>query len=366
MRSDPGLELPPALRFGGGGTLPGRHFSDGASQSGKERNHLFLSLAARQFADVSGVSGLDHPADGRALAVLDYDRDGWSDLAVVNANAPLLQLFRNEIGAEPIAEGRGFVAVRLVGANHAAEPAPGRSNRDGVGARVEVELGDVALARERRAGEGFAAQNSATLGVGIGERDGADAVAVHWPSGAVTRTGPVPSGSLVTVYEDPSQAPTQQGFALRAYRPEAAPAAPAAPHDGRRLLARLGGEDGAELRVLTTLATWCEACREDLPQLELLGEAFGEGEVGLYGLPIDPTDTQAKLDAWLAEHRPPYEVIRDLAPAEVAEVDAAVREAFHRDAIPVSFVVDAQGRVQRAVFGAPTVSDLRALLADGR
>ena len=67
----------------------------GVSHSGHERNRLFLNRAGEQFVDVSGVSGLDDAADGRSFALLDFDRDGWLDIAVVNANAPLLRLYRN-------------------------------------------------------------------------------------------------------------------------------------------------------------------------------------------------------------------------------------------------------------------------------
>ena len=69
------------------------------SISGYERNRLFLGAGGSQFRDLSGVSGLDALADGRAFALTDYDRDGWQDVAAVNTNAPLLQLFHNDIAA---------------------------------------------------------------------------------------------------------------------------------------------------------------------------------------------------------------------------------------------------------------------------
>ena len=69
------------------------------SLSGHERNKLYLNAASgSDFEDVSGVSGLDDEADGRAFAVLDYDRDGWNDIVLVNAMNPLTRLFRNELG----------------------------------------------------------------------------------------------------------------------------------------------------------------------------------------------------------------------------------------------------------------------------
>src|SRR6185503_298622 len=94
----------------------------GASLSGYERDKLFLSDHAARFVDASGVSGLDDPSDGRAAGLLDYDRDGFVDVALVSSNAPMLKLFRNQIGCHPAsgAPRGGVVALRLVGGNRTA------------------------------------------------------------------------------------------------------------------------------------------------------------------------------------------------------------------------------------------------------
>ena len=156
------------------------------SVSGGERNPLFLSLQSEQFSDIAGISGLDHPGDSRSFGILDYDRDGWQDIVLVNANAPLLQLFRNQIGLS--AKSRdfgGMIALRFVGGNDTPQPQSLFSNRDGYGAKVSVKLGEQTLLREHRAGEGFAAQNSSTMIIGIGKQAQADSVVVRWPSGIV-------------------------------------------------------------------------------------------------------------------------------------------------------------------------------------
>ena len=122
---------------------------DGSSLSGHERNALFINDGGRSFTNVSGICGADDPADGRAVGLLDYDRDGYTDLAVVNANAPLFQLFRNEIAevtGAPERSGR-MLALRFRGANQTGSAAPGRSPRDGYGARVEIDLPDATLVR---------------------------------------------------------------------------------------------------------------------------------------------------------------------------------------------------------------------------
>ena len=52
------------------------------SQTGNERNHLFLNRAGARFVDISPLSGMDTPADSRTFVLWDYDRDGWQDVSV--------------------------------------------------------------------------------------------------------------------------------------------------------------------------------------------------------------------------------------------------------------------------------------------
>ena len=85
----------------------------GIPWSGAERNHLFLGgFPGHQFEDLSGVTGLDDPGDGRSFALLDYDRDGWLDVALGSPGAPRLRLLRNGIGDKTRG---GFIALRFVG-----------------------------------------------------------------------------------------------------------------------------------------------------------------------------------------------------------------------------------------------------------
>ena len=149
---------------------------------------MFLNRAGDDFFEASGISGADHPQDARGSAFLDFDRDGWQDVAIVNANAPLFRLLHNEIAASSRGGGEnGIVALRFVGGNDRAA-ASDWSARDGYGAFVTVEVGDGTLVREHRAGEGFAAQNSATMIVGIGPHDRVRSVQVRWPSGKIQRS----------------------------------------------------------------------------------------------------------------------------------------------------------------------------------
>jgi ASPIC and UnbV/AhpC/TSA family len=324
-----------------------------------------MSRGGEAFADVSAVSGADDPADARSFALLDYDRDGWLDLAVVNANAPLLQLFRNEWGTRPQhPPSPAVIAFRFVGGNHEARPQRALANRDGYGALVDLQVGDRHLVREHRAGEGFAAQNSATLLVGLGDASAAREVTVRWPSGTRQTLLDVPAGSLVTLYEVAAQSPDGSGALVTPYlaAPATLPAAP--PHPGPALLPRLETSAGTRLRVLTTFATWCEACVHDLPLVTALRDTLGGDGVALFGLPIDGGEPPETVAAWTEARRPAYRVVADLTDEERAAVKALARQQLRRDdTLPTSFVTDAHGRLVQAMFGVPTVSDLRRLLA---
>ena len=179
-----------------------RMMNEGRSFSGRERHCIFLntggdSAAAGRFSNISAVSGLDFPDDGRAVAVVDWDTDGRQDVWISNRNAPRLRLMRNEQ-----AGGNHYVALRLEGDGTT-------TNRDAIGARVEVVVkgkapgirgqdaanlqsaigvsasaGHPKSIKTLRAGEGFLAQSSKWLHFGLGAADAVEKVLVRWPGGS--------------------------------------------------------------------------------------------------------------------------------------------------------------------------------------
>lgn len=202
-----------------GGLPMDRKIKGGASFSGNERDSVYLNREGKEYISISGITGLDDPGDGRSFAILDYDRDGWQDLVVASVTAPTLQLYRNQMGDKSSSDVRRnrTIALRFVGGNHSAQPSSEWSNRDGYGAVATLELDGLSIVREHRAGEGLAAQNSPTTLVGIGERTGARAVKVRWPSGRVQEIGPVAAGSIVTVYENPAHSPAKVAHTVAPY-----------------------------------------------------------------------------------------------------------------------------------------------------
>lgn len=354
-------------RLSGGQVVNGRFVAH--SLSGHERNHLFFNGHGDLFTDISTISGMDNPADSRGFVLWDYNHDGWQDVALVNANAPLLNLYRNDIGrATPNGGERGgMIALRFVGGS----TAPTTSSfacRDGYGAIVTVELEKHTLKREHRCGEGYASQNSSTLVVGIGDSRTARSVVVRWPSGVSHRTENVPEGCLLTVFENPEEAPTGEPFLRQEYRSREPGGAPLnrAPRtsderefvvSGRDSLPR-SGPANVELRVYTTMATWCLACKQHLPQLRRLQAALGDGAIELIGVPIDENDSTEKLTDYFTQWQPPYRLLLELTPQERSLVNSTLDGV---DVLPSTIVTDAAGRVLYAGSGVPSVSDLLRL-----
>lgn len=362
-------------RLNGGSVRDGRYIAH--ALSGNERNHLFLNRSGQQFDDVSLLSGLDTPADSRTFVLLDYDRDGWQDIAVVNANSPLMNLYHNQMGAansSATSGGHGMIALRFIGANREAKPSTSQACRDGYGAKVTVTLGDMRLMREHRCGDGFGAQNSATMMVGIGARVAAESVTVRWPSGKIETVKNIKAGTLLTAYENPADSPSGAAFVARPYR-----SAATEPIDVSKLIPKpaaahtlaLGGVESlppangsrAKLRVYTTMATWCAACRSHLPQVEYLRSMTANDGVDIIGLPVDENDDAEKLRAYVARWKPAYRMMVGLKAPQRSAVEELLARELPEVALPSTIVTDPSGRVLLTIAGLPSVSQLRELIA---
>lgn len=328
------------------------------SFSGHETDSVFYNVEGTQFVDISGVSGMDSIADGRGFSCLDYDRDGWQDVVLVNSNAPQLELFRNRIGAS--LKDAGAIRVRLQGGNATAQPAPGLAPRDGYGAHVMLKVDGKELLREMRCGDGFAAQNSATLLIGIGKAAAAGDVRVRWPSGKITAAGTVPAGATVTVMEVPATgAPAFVIETLSAATASAAAAGAEAP------LTRLDvtlPADGAKLRVFTMMATWCPVCLSELPHLARVKAGLPATDVAFYGVPVDGNDTREKLDGYTANHSPAYQVLAELPESEREKFRSLTRTRFGETPLPSTIVTDDAGDVVLIKKGTVDISAIRQLL----
>ena len=333
-----------------------------SSQSGHERNHLFMNQKDHELKDVSLVSGLDSIADGRANAIWDFDRDGFQDIVLINANNPMMQLFHNQLKSAAPASSK-FIAIQLTGGNQTGQPSSEWSNRDGIGAVVRVKAGETLLVREARAGEGFASQNSKVMLVGIGEKNEAE-VSIDWPSGKRVEYGTVSAGNLAHCYEDKSATFNLSGIEQTLYQAEAAFAEtqPQVDYGSFELPDHHSASvEEARLILYVTMATWCPNCKKNQPLVAMLREKFGD-QIDLVGVPVDPEDSSAKLADYRQKYQPAYELLDPVTDSERDELKRLITTISEQGALPSTLITDQQGRVLDAMGGIPSSSTVARLL----
>ena len=149
---------------------------------------LLLRNTNGNFRDVSAASGtvFEKPWVARGMAIGDLDNDGRLD-AVVTTNDGPAHLLRNETPG-----GNHWLLLNLVG--H-------RSNRDGIGATLEVETaGGKQCATVTTAGS-YLSSSDKRVHFGLGESTEAAKIVIRWPSGVVQTLDHVKADQILRVDE---------------------------------------------------------------------------------------------------------------------------------------------------------------------
>ena len=169
------------------------HVLDRASlfQAGVETEQeaqIFQNDGGGNFREVGAGSGAWFQLKqlSRGTAFGDYDEDGDIDLLVANCGGAA-RLVRNEGG-----NGGNWLMVKLVGR---------RSNRDGVGARVQVAAEDLIQWKQVRSGSSYLSSSDLRLHFGLGSRDLVEKVVVKWPSGIVQEVEGVSANQHLVIEE---------------------------------------------------------------------------------------------------------------------------------------------------------------------
>ncbi len=135
-----------------------------------QEHTLFRGLGEGRFEDVSREAGavLNKRTVARGACFADYDNDGKMDAFLVNlgAKGTLVHNVSTNTGH--------WIAIKLKGT---------KSNRDGIGARVEVYAAGKRYMEERVAESGYLSQNDDRLHFGLGAATTVEKLVVHWPSG---------------------------------------------------------------------------------------------------------------------------------------------------------------------------------------
>jgi hypothetical protein len=148
---------------------------------------LFRNQGKGSFFEVTANEGGDlaKPLVARGAAFADFDEDGDLDV-VLTTNGGTARLYENRV------EHGRWLRLGLVGA---------KSNRDGIGARIEVTVKGAVQTWLVHTGGSYLSQPQVEPTFGLGDAAAADKVVIRWPSGAVQTLTNVKADQRIEVRE---------------------------------------------------------------------------------------------------------------------------------------------------------------------
>ena len=150
---------------------------------------LFRNNGDETFTDISqetGIAALPLRV-GRGAAFGDYDNDGDVDIFVVNNHASPT-LLRNEGGNR-----NNWLQVKLIGTG---------TNRDAIGAKIQVKTADQSQIREIYAGDSYMSFNSLIAEFGIGNATQIEMLQVTWQNGETQKLHNVPANQRLRITQE--------------------------------------------------------------------------------------------------------------------------------------------------------------------
>lgn len=153
-----------------------------------QRKELYQNLGNGKFKEIAREAGSDLmiPKSSRGAAFGDYDNDGNIDALVINMN-DRPSLFRNEGGNR-----NHWITMLLKGT---------RSNRDAIGARVEIQAGGRTQVDEVRSGASYLSHNDMRIHFGLGSASRVDRIRIRWPNGNAEELPGVDADQFLTITE---------------------------------------------------------------------------------------------------------------------------------------------------------------------
>ena len=153
-----------------------------------QEHSIFRNLGGGKFQDVSADAGpyFATKSVARGACFADYTNDGKVDAFLVNLGAKGVLLKNTSPSTGH------WLTIALAGV---------KSNRDGIGAKVEVEAGGSKQWAERVAGSGYLSQNDGRLHFGLGANAKVDRITVTWPSGTRQVVQGVAANQAITITE---------------------------------------------------------------------------------------------------------------------------------------------------------------------
>lgn len=335
---------------------------NGYTWSGYQRNNFYVNNRNSTFSEAASALGIGCIEDSRSFALSDLDGDGVLEIVLKNRTAPQLRIFQNRMN--PLGPS---IVFSLRGT---------RSNRDAVGAVIELETRQRRQTKTVRAGSGFLSQNTKSVHFGLGKEHGTLRATIQWPNGARQVFENLPANRRIQVVEgvDGFQAiPFKTSRWAQATGQHSGAGKPAATSRGTWMLdaiqvpsPTLKDTSGAphtlnewkgRAHLLAFVSPSCEKSAEFLKELERGKAEWKKADVGIIGMVMNVEQTGAAFPGDLS-----YPLL--LADEKASHVfDVFHRYLFDRRRdmrLPSALLLDDGNKIVRVYEGAVNTADLIA------
>lgn len=157
----------------------------------KQPLSMFRNLGRGKFEVATAKLGSDFakPLVARGAAYADIDKDGDLDIIVTQNHGPAV-LLKNDGGNR-----NKWLRIKLQGS---------KSNRNGIGATVEVQSPAGKQTQMLRSGSSYASASELVLTFGLGKDVKADSITIRWPSGETQKLTGIGANQSILVEEGKS------------------------------------------------------------------------------------------------------------------------------------------------------------------
>ena len=109
--------------------------------------------------------------------------------------------------------------------------------------------------------------------------------------------------------------------------------------------------------LLNVWATWCDPCREEMPSMQRLYDAYKDRGLKVVAVSIDDAGNEHLIREFAAEHHLTFDILHDS--------HSAIMTAYQVRGVPQSFLIAADGRIRATRFVADWSSSESRQLIEG-
>ena len=327
------------------------------SWSGYQRNNFYLNNRNGTFTEAAGILSLDFIDDSRSFVLADLDHDGRLEVVLKNRTAPQVRILHNELS--------------LLGPSISFSLRGVKSNRDAVGAVIEVQTSDGRQRNSVRAGSGYLSQHSKTVIFGLGAIQTPVHATVHWPNGTMQTFENLPIGHCIHIEEGASTFTSVPFAASPRHSPTTATAdrsalpvvfetwlaEPILPPDfklqDQHSEMRSLSDDRSQPQILVVWRLGCSESDDQLKSLERLWPEWKRNKMNLLALGITPVPPgpSSRLEIETGSFSFPM-LIADEKTATIYNIfHRYLFERRHDMTLPTTFLLDSDGAVVKVYNG---------------